>query len=360
MRWRVFCYSPRYRPMTNVFLSYRRDDAGGHAGRLCDRLIARFGAARVFMDVQDIEPGQNFEQAIEQTLAKCDVMAVVVGPRWVDIMAARAESGEDFVRHEIAIALHRQMTVIPVVMGGARMPSREQLPSELSAFGRCQAVGIRDDHFDEDAARLVSFLAGPAEPSGVSILGARLSTRAAAASGCDAGSRSPGRVADLAVARAARSARESGGGGSRGARSQLRRRLDCGTEEARSTPLPHSFHARARRRRGHWRRELPNRRGTDPRRTLLGRHAHVSHVSRPAVRVHACHDPHPGPPGWRSHQTDDVRRQRRGNRRGAPFPLTAGFELRHLDPPQSPRRSAEGLEQTRCSSSPLRKKRRMA
>ena len=167
--------------MTNVFLSYRRDDAGGHAGRLCDRLIARFGAARVFMDVQDIEPGQNFEQAIEQTLAKCDVMAVVVGPRWVDIMAARAESGEDFVRHEIAIALHRQMTVIPVVMGGASMPSREQLPSELSAFGRCQAVEIRDDRFDEDAARLVSFLAGPAEPSGVSILGARLSTRAAAA-----------------------------------------------------------------------------------------------------------------------------------------------------------------------------------
>ena len=50
--------------MTNLFISYRRDDSGGHAGRLSDRLIARFGADRIFMDVQDIQPGQNFQQAI--------------------------------------------------------------------------------------------------------------------------------------------------------------------------------------------------------------------------------------------------------------------------------------------------------
>jgi hypothetical protein len=69
--------------MTNVFISDRRDDAGGHARRLSDRLIARFGADNVFMDVQDIQPGQNFEQAIEQTLARCDHMLVVIGPRWL-------------------------------------------------------------------------------------------------------------------------------------------------------------------------------------------------------------------------------------------------------------------------------------
>jgi hypothetical protein len=163
--------------MTSLFLSYRRDDVGGHAGRLCDRLIARFGADRIFMDVQDILPGQNFEQAIEQTLARCDVMLLVLGPRWVEIMRARAASGEDFVRREITIALNRKMTVIPVLMGGAKMPSGEQIPSDLSAFGRCQAVEIRDDRFDEDASRLVNFLAGPAETSGLSVLGVRLPRR---------------------------------------------------------------------------------------------------------------------------------------------------------------------------------------
>ena len=56
--------------MPNVFISYRRDDAGGHAGRLSDRLVARFGPDSVFVDVDDIKPGQNFLQAIEQTLSQ--------------------------------------------------------------------------------------------------------------------------------------------------------------------------------------------------------------------------------------------------------------------------------------------------
>src|SRR5687767_4239586 len=126
--------------MTSLFISYRRDDAGGHAGRLSDRLIARFGADRVFMDVQDIQPGQNFEQAIEQTIAKCDHMIAVVGPRWLQILQARAACGEDFVCHEISVALARGTTVIPVLVGGATMPARDQLPPALAAFSRCQAV----------------------------------------------------------------------------------------------------------------------------------------------------------------------------------------------------------------------------
>jgi len=160
--------------MTNVFISYRREDASGHAGRLSDRLIARFGAARVFMDVQDILPGQNFEQAIEHTLAGCDTMLVVLGPRWLEILSARIASGEDFVRREIAVSLARGMTVIPVLVGGAKMPAAEQLPKELIEFSRCQGVEIRDDRFDEDAARLVSFLAGGAGAGELALLGRRV------------------------------------------------------------------------------------------------------------------------------------------------------------------------------------------
>jgi hypothetical protein len=145
--------------MISVFISYRRDDAGGHAGRLADRLVARFGAARVFMDVEDIQPGQNFQQTIEQTIAKCDHMIAVVGPRWLQILQARADRGEDFVRHEISVALARGTTVIPVLVGGAAMPAAEQLPPALAAFSRCQAVEVRDHHFDGDAARIVDFLA---------------------------------------------------------------------------------------------------------------------------------------------------------------------------------------------------------
>jgi hypothetical protein len=166
--------------MTNVFISYRRDDAGGHAGRLSDRLIARFGAERVFMDVQDIQPGQNFEQAIEQTLARCDHMLAVIGPRWLADLQARAASREDFVRSEIGTALARGMAVIPVLVGGAKMPAGDELPAELSAFSRCQAAEIRDDCFDEDAARLVGFLAGGSGAAGPHLFGRRVTRRALA------------------------------------------------------------------------------------------------------------------------------------------------------------------------------------
>jgi hypothetical protein len=167
--------------VTNLFISYRRDDAGGHAGRLSDRLIARFGGARVFMDVQDIQPGQNFQQAIERTLETCDHVLAIIGPRWLEILQARQSHGEDFVRHEVTAALARGVTVIPVLVGGAMMPGLAELPPELAGFSRCQAVEIRDNRFDEDAARLVEFLAAGAGDDTVNVLGRRFSGRVLAA-----------------------------------------------------------------------------------------------------------------------------------------------------------------------------------
>lgn len=145
--------------MTNLFISYRREDAAGHAGRLSDRLIARFGADRVFIDVDDIEPGQDFEQAIEQTLGRCDHLLAVVGPRWLSSLKERADDPNDLVQREICTALARGITVIPVLVGGGRMPAVSDLPSVLRAFARCDAIEIDDESFDADARRLLDHLA---------------------------------------------------------------------------------------------------------------------------------------------------------------------------------------------------------
>jgi len=40
-----------------VFISYRRDDTEGHAGRLLDELEKRLGKESVFMDVEVSVPG---------------------------------------------------------------------------------------------------------------------------------------------------------------------------------------------------------------------------------------------------------------------------------------------------------------
>jgi hypothetical protein len=141
----------------SVFLSYRREDSAGHEGRICEHLGAVFGPEHVFMDVQDITPGQDFADAIEQTISACQAVVVVIGPRWAADFKERS-GGEDFVRHEVAVALRRNVTVIPVLVGGAVMPSAGDLPDILSPLSRRQALEIRDARFDDDAKLLAGAL----------------------------------------------------------------------------------------------------------------------------------------------------------------------------------------------------------
>jgi hypothetical protein len=152
----------------SIFISYRREDAAGHAGRLCDRLNAGLGGDRVFMDVEDIRPGQDFVRAIDDTVAACDHLLVLIGPRWLETLARRPDAERDYVRHEVSAGLRAGITVIPVLVAGARMPDATQLPEDLQPLARRNAVEIRDDRFDDDVARLLAVLGGsagaPAKP----------------------------------------------------------------------------------------------------------------------------------------------------------------------------------------------------
>src|SRR5437762_13185902 len=92
-----------------VFISYRRDDASGHAGRLYDYLVASLGKGRVFMDVDAIAPGADFVERIDSALSRSRAMFVVIGPRW-GVATDRAgrrrlDDPRDVVRREIAAAL---------------------------------------------------------------------------------------------------------------------------------------------------------------------------------------------------------------------------------------------------------------
>jgi hypothetical protein len=86
-----------------IFISYRREDTAGHAGRLYDRLAGHFGERRVFMDIDSIDPGADFVDAIEQSLSGCGAMIAVIGPHWLsvtdDVGDRRLDNPEDFVKH---------------------------------------------------------------------------------------------------------------------------------------------------------------------------------------------------------------------------------------------------------------------
>ncbi len=149
--------------MNDIFISYRRDDSAGHAGRLFDRLKDRLGAEHVFMDVTDLRPGQDFAVELEHAVAKADCLLAVIGPRWLDAVDAsgrrRIDDPDDFVHREVGAALSKGISVIPVLVHGATMPRADELPEALRSLARRQAIDLSDHRWDRDLAELTQFLA---------------------------------------------------------------------------------------------------------------------------------------------------------------------------------------------------------
>lgn len=147
--------------MSGVFISYRRDDRPGFAGRLSEALESVFGADQVFRDIEDIRPGEDFVDTIEQRIAASDLMLVVIGPSWLHARRdgmRRLEEPDDFVRIEIETALKVNKPVWPVLVGGGSMPSQEELPASIRALARRQAVTLTETGWRDDVARLITAL----------------------------------------------------------------------------------------------------------------------------------------------------------------------------------------------------------
>jgi hypothetical protein len=160
--------------MTQVFISYRRQETSHLAGRIYDRLAERFGEDRVFMDVDSIEPGLDFSDAIQQAVGSSDVLLALIGRNWLtatdEAGRCRLDDPDDIVRLEVEAALERGIRVIPVLAEGATMPRRQDLPDSLAALVRRNAVRLSHESFRYEAARLIDTLAKvlnqTAEPSG--------------------------------------------------------------------------------------------------------------------------------------------------------------------------------------------------
>jgi TIR domain len=148
--------------MPGVFLSYRREDSSGYAGRLYDILSAQFGSDNVYMDVDSIAGGDEFATKIEENINRAEVLVAVIGSRWLTATdkngGRRLDSANDFVRTEISMALQRGIRVIPVLVGGATVPGADELPDSLRTLVERQAIEIRDQNFRPDAQRLTDVL----------------------------------------------------------------------------------------------------------------------------------------------------------------------------------------------------------
>jgi len=148
--------------MGSIFLSYRREDAEGQAGRTVDDLVAVFGSNSVFMDVSAIQPGRDFRKAIDQSLSSCGVFLSLIGKSWATAKDAstqrRLDDPADFVRIETATALKRDIPVIPVLVQGASIPKPDQLPDDLKDLAYRNGVELTHARWDSDVQVLINSL----------------------------------------------------------------------------------------------------------------------------------------------------------------------------------------------------------
>jgi TIR domain len=146
----------------SIFISYRRDDSEGEAGRLYDDLVRAYGNDSVFMDVAGIAPGLDFRKAIDDNVAGCGVFLAIIGPQWATITGSdgkrRLDDDNDFVRLEVGSALARNIAVIPVLVHESRMPHPEQLPDNIRDLAYRNSVEISHSRWNSDVQLLINAL----------------------------------------------------------------------------------------------------------------------------------------------------------------------------------------------------------
>jgi len=145
-----------------IFISYRRADSEGYAGRIYDRLAPHFGDDAIFMDVDDIPAGVDFVKYLENEVQSCEVLIALMGKQWLNVEddhgSRRLDNPNDFVRIEIATALKRDIRVIPVLLGGAQMPNVSDLPENLQSLTRRNGLLVYHHSFHADTNRLIKHL----------------------------------------------------------------------------------------------------------------------------------------------------------------------------------------------------------
>lgn len=147
--------------MARIFISYRRTDSSGVAGRLNDCIRNNVKSGDTFLDVQTILYGDNFESAIVKALDGCELFFAVIGPDWMGKTTAggrRLDDSGDLVRAEIRAALARGVRVVPLLLDGAIMPRAEDLPEDIRGLAQKHAAEVRHQSFDRDMAHLFQSL----------------------------------------------------------------------------------------------------------------------------------------------------------------------------------------------------------
>jgi hypothetical protein len=152
------------RKLGKIFISYRRSDTQGYAGRLSDSLSAYFGENRVFRDIEDIKGGSEYAKDIKDQMRSADAVIVLIGPNWLNITdengTRRLDNSDDWVAQEIITAIELGIRVFPILIEGTVLPRKEELPIKLMPILDYNAITISDHNWESDIlglGKIISF-----------------------------------------------------------------------------------------------------------------------------------------------------------------------------------------------------------
>ena len=156
-------------PPPPIFISYRRSDSLAYASHLCCDLTQHFGERAVFMDTSSIELGSLWRLDVRNAALACRVMLVVIGKQWLTVTDAstgrrRLDDPHDVLRAEVALALARGIRVVPVLVDGASLPKKDDLPDDLQPLLDRQAYRITAEQWHHDVSALIGPLEGEVGP----------------------------------------------------------------------------------------------------------------------------------------------------------------------------------------------------
>jgi hypothetical protein len=143
--------------VSGIAISYRREDTEGSAGRLFDRLVARYGEDFIFVDLNSIEPAADWLRTIDETIRSSSIVIALIGPRYLSVDSLgrrRLDDERDYVRREIRTAIEHGVRLLPVLVQGANMVAGDSLPTDIRALSDVQPAHLDSRYYDQDIGRL--------------------------------------------------------------------------------------------------------------------------------------------------------------------------------------------------------------
>ncbi len=137
-----------------AFICYRREDSQPSADAPYDRLCVSAKGVKAFRDTDTLKGGMVFPDEIARAVAGCDVLIPVIGKKWLDVRDNRGnrrlDNEQDWIRVELGTALRQKKLIIPCLVGGAKMPTAENLPADLAELPDRHAVKVSHPRFRHD------------------------------------------------------------------------------------------------------------------------------------------------------------------------------------------------------------------